>query len=232
MIRALLVDDEPLARDELAALLEEAGGVKVVGEAGNGKDGLLKARELTPDVIFLDVDMPGLSGVEVSSLLPEPRPALVFVTAHQQYALEAFNEAAVDYLLKPVDPARLAKTLKRLEGLTTGEDETTPLERMACYQGNTVRLVAPKDIDCAYVDLTGTQVVSQGEQLHCQLPLKTLEARLPLLRVHRQYLVNPDAIKGIAIKESGAEIETHFGTKVPVSRRYLKLLKEKYLLPI
>lgn len=232
MIRALLVDDEPLAREELAALLEEVGGVKVVGEAGNGKDGLLKARELAPDVMFLDVDMPGLSGVEVSSLLPEPRPALVFVTAHQQYALDAFDEAALDYLLKPVDPERLTKTIKRLDNVIQAQSDDSPLERLACYQGNTVRLVAPKDIDCAYVDLTGTQVVSQGELLHCQLPLKTLEARLPLLRVHRQYLVNPDAIKAIAIKDSGAEIETHFATKVPVSRRYLKLLKEKYLLPI
>ncbi|WKE67026.1 two-component system response regulator BtsR [Gallaecimonas kandeliae] len=231
MIRALLVDDEPLAREELGALLEEAGGVKVVGEAGNGKDGLLKARELSPDVIFLDVDMPGLSGVDVSSLLPEPRPALVFVTAHQQYALDAFDEAALDYLLKPVDPERLAKTLKRIEALGLASDNS-PLERLACYQGNKVHLVAPKDIDCAFVDLTGTQVLAQGEQLHCQLPLKTLEARLPLLRVHRQYLVNPDAIKAIAIKDSGAEIETHHGAKVPVSRRYLKLLKDRYLLPI
>ncbi|WP_406663121.1 two-component system response regulator BtsR [Gallaecimonas sp. GXIMD1310] len=233
MIRALLVDDEPLAREELAALLEEAGGVSVVGEAANGKEALLKARELQPDVIFLDVDMPVLSGVEVSSLLPSPRPLLVFVTAHQQYALDAFDEAALDYLLKPIDPARLARTLKRLQEQGGGEQiESTPLEKLACYQGNTVRLVAPADIDCAYVSLTGTQVQTGGEELHCQLPLKTLEARLPLLRVHRQYLVNPDAIKAIAVKDSGAQIETRHGAIVPVSRRYFRQLKDKYQLPL
>ncbi|GGO80415.1 putative response regulatory protein [Marinobacterium nitratireducens] len=230
MIRALIVDDEPLAREELAALLDEAGTVEVVGEAGNGKEALLQARDLRPDVIFLDIDMPGLSGVDVSSLLPEPRPLLVFVTAHQQYALDAFDEAALDYLLKPVDPERLARTLSRIEALSPGEAEP-PLERLACYQGNRVRLVSPADIDCAYVDLTGTQVRALGEELHCQFPLKTLEARLPLLRVHRQYLVNPDAIKAISPKDGGAEIETRHGALVPVSRRYLKQLRERYQLP-
>jgi len=229
MIRALIVDDEPLAREELAALLDEAGGVKVVGEAGNGKDALLQVKSLHPDVIFLDVDMPGLSGVDVSGLLSDPRPLLVFVTAHQRYAADAFYEAALDFLLKPVDPERLARTLKRIQAQGIGE--TSPLERLACYQGNKVRLITPAEIDCAYVDLTGTQVQAGGEQLHCQLPLKTLEARLPLIRTHRQYLVNPDAIKAIALKDGGAEIETRHGAVIPVSRRYLKQLRDKYLLP-
>jgi two-component system, LytTR family, response regulator len=229
MIRALIVDDEPLAREELAALLSEAGGVNVVGEAGNGKEALLKARSLHPDLIFLDVDMPGLSGVDVSRLLPEPRPLLVFVTAHQQYALDAFEEAALDYLLKPVDPQRLARSLKRITALQSGD--LSPLKRLACYQGNRVRLVSATEIDCAYVDLTGTQVRVCGEELHCQLPLKTLEARLPLIRTHRQYLVNPDAIKSIALKDGGAEIETRHGALIPVSRRYLKQLRDQYLLP-
>ncbi|MFC6672187.1 response regulator [Marinobacterium aestuariivivens] len=229
MIRALIVDDEPLAREELAALLDEAGGVKVVGEAGNGKEALLRAKSLHPDVIFLDVDMPGLSGVDVSGLLSEPRPLLVFVTAHQQYALEAFDEAALDFLLKPVDPERLARTLKRIQMLGIGE--TQPLEKLACYQGNRVRLVAPAEIDCAYVDLSGTQVQVGGEELHCQMTLKTLEARLPLIRIHRQYLVNPDAFKAITQKDGGAEIETRHGILIPVSRRYLKQLRDRYLLP-
>lgn len=229
MIRALIVDDEPLAREELAALLEEAGSVEVVGEAGNGKDALLQAKATQPDVIFLDVDMPGLNGLDVSSLLADPRPLLVFVTAHQEYALTAFEQEALDYLLKPVNPERLARTLKRIQAQGVGEME--PLERLACYQGNRVRLVLPADIDCAYVDLTGTQVQVGGEELHCQLPLKTLESRLPLIRVHRQYLINIDAIRAITQNEGGAEIETRYGARVPVSRRYFKLLKDKFLLP-
>ncbi|PXF30520.1 hypothetical protein WH50_14915 [Pokkaliibacter plantistimulans] len=229
MIRALIVDDEPLAREELAALLGEAGSVEVVGEAGNGKDALLQAKATQPDVIFLDVDMPGLNGLDVSSLLADPRPLLVFVTAHQEYALTAFEQEALDYLLKPVNPERLARTLKRIQAQGVGEME--PLERLACYQGSRVRLVLPADIDCAYVDLTGTQVQVGGEELHCQLPLKTLESRLPLIRVHRQYLINIDAIRAITQNEGGAEIETRHGARVPVSRRYFKLLKDKFLLP-
>jgi two-component system LytT family response regulator/two-component system response regulator LytT len=114
-LRAVLVDDEQLARDELAYLLGQVGGVEVVGQAGNGVEALTTIDRLQPDVVFLDVQMPGLTGFEVARrLLDRSIPThIVFVTAYDQHAIEAFEVNAVDYLLKPVDPARLDVALQR-----------------------------------------------------------------------------------------------------------------------
>jgi len=114
-LRCLIADDEPLARARLALLLGEAGGTEVVGEAANGTEALEKAAALRPDVLFLDVEMPGLDGFDVVDLMdPDDRPAVVFVTAFDAYAVRAFDVNAVDYLTKPVRPARLRQTLDRL----------------------------------------------------------------------------------------------------------------------
>jgi len=114
-LRAVLVDDEQLARDELGYLLAQAGGVDVVGQAANGVDALSAITKARPDLVFLDVQMPGLTGFEVARRLMEAGsgPEIVFVTAYDQHAIEAFEVNAVDYLLKPVDPARLDEALKR-----------------------------------------------------------------------------------------------------------------------
>src|ERR1700693_1638946 len=114
-LRAVLVDDEQLARDELGYLLGQVGGVEVVGQAGNGVEALTTIERLQPDVVFLDVQMPGLSGFEVARRLVGGRsPAqIVFVTAYDQHAIEAFEVNAVDYLLKPVDQARLEVAVDR-----------------------------------------------------------------------------------------------------------------------
>lgn len=119
-IRALLVDDEELARSRLRKLLPEYSDFTVVGEAGDGEEALKKIREFEPDVVFLDIQMPGQSGMEVASNLPVPRPQLIFCTAFDKYALEAFENHAVDYILKPVSRRRLEGTIQRLRrGLQT-----------------------------------------------------------------------------------------------------------------
>src|ERR1700737_2361678 len=114
-LRAVLVDDEQLARDELGYLLGRVGGVEVIGQAGNGVEALTTIDRLQPDVVFLDVQMPGLTGFEVARRLLESRAAshIIFVTAYDQHAIEAFEVNAVDYLLKPVDPARLQVAVER-----------------------------------------------------------------------------------------------------------------------
>jgi two-component system response regulator LytT len=114
-LRAVLVDDEPLARDELGYLLGQVGGVEVIGQAGHGVEALATIARLEPDVVFLDIQMPGLTGFEVARRLLEGPPAahIIFVTAYDQHAIEAFEVNAVDYLLKPVDPARLELALDR-----------------------------------------------------------------------------------------------------------------------
>ncbi|MGE0310299.1 MAG: LytR/AlgR family response regulator transcription factor [Lautropia sp.] len=113
-MRALIVDDEAPARDRLRRLLGAFADVQVVGEARDGATALACVGELAPDVLFLDVQMPGASGLDVAASLPEPAPAVVFVTAYERYALRAFDAAAIDYLLKPIDPARLALAIERL----------------------------------------------------------------------------------------------------------------------
>src|SRR6476469_6196537 len=114
-LRAVVVDDEQLARDELGYLLGELGGVEVIGQAGNGVEALSTIDRLQPDVVFLDVQMPGLTGFEVARRMLDARAAShsIFVTAYDQHAIEAFEVNAVDYLLKPVDQARLEVALER-----------------------------------------------------------------------------------------------------------------------
>src|SRR3984893_14610374 len=114
-LRAVLVDDEPLARDELGYLLGQVGGGEVIGQAGNGVEALATIDRLQPDVVFLDVQMPGLTGFEVARRLLERETAshIIFVTAYDQHAIEAFEVNAVDYLLKPVDQARLEVAVER-----------------------------------------------------------------------------------------------------------------------
>src|SRR5436190_5761199 len=114
-LRAVLVDDEQLARDELGYLLGQIGGVEIVGQAGNGIEALAMIERLQPDLVFLDVQMPGLTGFEVARrLLDGGSPAhIIFVTAYDQHAIEAFEVNAVDYLLKPVEPSRREKAVDR-----------------------------------------------------------------------------------------------------------------------
>jgi two-component system LytT family response regulator/two-component system response regulator LytT len=114
-LRTVLVDDEQLARDELGYLLGQVGGVEVIGQAGNGVEALTTIERLRPDLVFLDVQMPGLTGFEVARRMFDSGPAshIIFVTAYDQHAIEAFEVNAVDYLLKPVDPSRLELALQR-----------------------------------------------------------------------------------------------------------------------
>src|SRR5437016_6143558 len=114
-LRAVLVDDEQLARDELGFLLGQVGGVEIIGQAGNGVEALTTIDKLQPDVVFLDVQMPGLTGFEVARRMLDTQalPQIIFVTAFDQHAIEAFEVNAVDYLLKPVEPARLEVAVDR-----------------------------------------------------------------------------------------------------------------------
>src|SRR5260221_13911482 len=126
-LRAVLVDDEQLARDELGFLLGQIGGVAVIGQAGNGVEALTTIDRLQPDIVFLDIQMPGLTGFEVARRMIEANAPthIIFVTAYDQHAIEAFEVNAFDYILKPVDPARLDVAVKRAQRLV-GLGRTPP----------------------------------------------------------------------------------------------------------
>jgi len=236
MIRALIVDDEPHAREELQALLAETGAIEVVGSSANALEGIKAINTLRPEVVFLDIHMPVINGFEMLAMVnQEFMPHVVFTTAYDEYSLKAFEEKTLDYLLKPVEPARLAKTIAKLrELLRSGPApvyEVDPINRIPCLVGQRVRLVCLRDVEYVATGVAGTQVFTAEDGLYTEITLKVLEERAGLLRCHKQYLVNMECIKEIVFLTNGAaEIHTLSGKKIPVSRRYLKYLKQRLLL--
>ncbi|SFM97942.1 two component transcriptional regulator, LytTR family [Formivibrio citricus] len=238
MLNVLIIDDEAPAREELRALLQAEPDIEIVDEAANAIEGLAAINRLHPDVVFLDIQMPRISGLEMLSMLDKASmPRVVFVTAYDEYALNAFEEHATDYLLKPVDPVRLAKTL---EWLRSGKTQTphpafvppAQIRQIPCYARNRIILMRIEEVEFIHSELSGVQVVCAAQTGQTELTLKTLEEKTPLLRCHRQYLVNPEHIGEIVLQENGgAEIVTRSGRKVPVSRRYLRELKEYLHIP-
>lgn len=237
MMTALIIDDEAPSREDLRALLGAHDDVEIVGECANALEGIAQIHRLRPDVVFLDIQMPRLSGLEMIGMIePSALPKVVFVTAYDEHALKAFEEHATDYLLKPVDPQRLAKTLQWLRAGAQPPSsmlaQTSPaLRHIPCSSLNRFYLLALDDVGYVFTDLSGVHVVCDKRQGITELTLKILQERTPLFRCHRQYLVNLDKIAEIELLENGgAEIVTRDGHRVPVSRRYLRDLKARLLL--
>ena len=232
MLKALVVDDEAPARSELRFLLEEAGDVEVVGEASNAIEALQLIKAIPYDVIFLDIDMPGLSGMqmaEVLSGLAKP-PALVFVTAHSEHALQAFEVAAVDYLVKPVEIERLKIAIGRLSAPEpgVGRVERIPVEkagRKILVGVDEIYYVMAKD-DYSYLFTDSARYLST-------ISLAQLESRLErsgFFRVHRRFLVNLDRVQEVVPMYGGTLLLTlrdSARTQVPVSRRRVPALKKQ-----
>jgi len=233
MISCLIVDDEPYARQELADLLLQAGDLQIVGQCSNALEAMQAINKHKPDLLFLDIQMPRISGMELIAMLdPETMPRVVFVTAYDEFAVRAFDNHAFDYLLKPLDEKRLWQTLEKVRKDLRPKslDVLMPqyLEHLPCFSANRLKIVAVKDVEYVFSDLSGIHVATAKEKVHTELTLKVLEEKTPLLRCHRQYLVAPSAIAEIEILETGAEVTTHSGAKVPVSRRFLKPLKQAF----
>lgn len=156
MLRTLIVDDEELARDRLRQLLKPFSDIDVVAEAQDGEEAISKITELRPDLVFLDIQMPAVSGIEVAASLSSPRPSIVFCTAYDQYAVDAFDVHAVDYLLKPVNRARLAKAIERARAVSTEELDSqidkanralgSPPSRFLGKKGNRYHVIHENDI--------------------------------------------------------------------------------------
>ncbi|HYD68769.1 two-component system response regulator BtsR [Azospirillum sp.] len=235
MMTILIVDDEPLAREELRRLLEKEADVQIIGEAANAIEAIGAINRQSPDVVFLDIQMPRVSGLEMLSMLdPERMPRIVFLTAHDEYAVQAFEEHAFDYLLKPADPARLEKTLQHLRRERAPQDVrvlkgAAELRQIPCAGVNRITLMKLEDVEYVVSRPAGIYVVGEdGQERFTELTLHTLQEKSHLFRCHRQHLVNPERIREIRFQDGGlAEILTLGGHTVPVSRRFLGALKER-----
>jgi two-component system response regulator AlgR len=233
-LRVLIADDEPLAAERLQVLLARAKGASLVGTAGDGESAVSMAEALSPDLLLLDIAMPGLDGIEVARSLAsqDPTPAVVFVTAFDQFAVAAFEVAAVDYLMKPVDPARLQRALDRardyIDHHRAPSAEALPPsewidEFWASDLSGLVR-IASKDIDrvSAERDYMRLHVGRRSWLIHHSM--SALEEGLDpslFVRLHRSAIVRRDFITGFSRNPSGRWIaRLADGTEQPVGRLY------------
>ena len=258
-LSAVIVDDEQLARDELAYLLKNLGDVEVVAQGKNGIEAVNLIREHSPDMVFLDVQMPGLDGFGVIKKLLDkklPLPKIVFSTAFDQYAVKAFEVNAVDYLLKPFDKKRVAQSVEKaratMEPSSASSDKLDTLVRMleAQKQPQTSKillkstgrlfLVSQRDICFASIEDGIITVVTSGANgMEGQSNCRTLEELLDSLdpnlfwRAHRSYLVNINRIKEVVpwFKSSyQLRMDDKKQTEIPVARAQTKRLRELFKL--
>jgi DNA-binding LytR/AlgR family response regulator len=251
--RALIAEDEPLLARELQSLLAQAWPeLEVAALAPNGIEALAAAERLLPDVAFLDIRMPGLDGLELAAELADRLgdrvPAIVFVTAHDEYALRAFERAAVDYLLKPVSAGRLAQCVARLktrlekprnvgdlvsqlQKLLVKEPKSEPLSVIRAGSGNAVRMIPLEDV-CYFqaADKYTTVVTREGEAL-IRTSLKDLLAQLPAGRfqqIHRGTVVNMAEVAA-ALRDDAGRVSLGLRRRketLPVSRIYADLFRQ------
>jgi two-component system response regulator LytT len=232
-IRALLVDDEAPARSELRYLLAAHRDVRIVGEASSAVEALESSRSLPHDVVFLDVEMPGLTGVEAAPLVRDRAdpPAVVFVTAHERYAVDAFAVEAFDYLLKPVDPERLTRVIVRLRARSAGSG--VPVEKVPVVAGGLTELLDFDQVHYAQADGDYSRVHTYDRAYLCTASLGELEDRLPstrFARIHRSYLVNLSKVAGVrrgAPDRFRLQLADAQRTELDVARRQSRQLRER-----
>lgn len=248
MIRTVVVDDESPAREELVYILEKQKEVQVIGQASHGLEAINLNRKLKPDLIFLDIKMPKLNGIEVANrLLKEPHvPYIVFVTAYEEYALEAFEVNAMDYILKPVCEERLQRGLNkiidrmrnenrdyynRLNKLLEDLNSTESMNIISVYNSGKLIPLEHKDIIYATVEDKSTVIISTKGKFTINCTLGELDNRLNSLhffRSHKSYLINLDMIESIEpwFNSTFNVKLKNIDKKLPVSRSQSKDFKD------
>lgn len=249
MIRTLVIDDEQPARERLKQLLGAHADVEIVGEADDGVQAAEKIAELSPDLVLLDIQMPGASGLDVAASLGRPRPAVIFCTAYDQYAVDAFELSALDYLLKPVNRARLAAALDRVRAATAPPSASAKASardraieqltqasglaptRFLARRGNRFRVVPSSEV-VAFTFVDGvTHLLTAAEQLSMQPTLASLARRLDadsFFQVSRNAIIRLDAVKEAKPFSDGTgEILLANGQTMTVARRRWRALIEK-----
>ncbi len=243
-MRILIVDDEMLARSILSEHLSKIPEIEIAGQAANGFEAVKLAEELNPDLVFLDIQMPKLSGFEVLELLGEKAPAVIFTTAFDEYALKAFEVHAVDYLLKPVEPPRLAAAIdrarERLRAKTPApsarelSNAARPpgrsLERILIRHEGRVHVLPIERIDFIEAQDDYLSFAAAGKRLRKQQTMSDIESQLDparFVRIHRSFIMNVERLARIDLygKDSWLAILSD-GTKLPMSRTGHARLKE------
>lgn len=236
-LKALVVDDEQPARLRLIALLRELDQVEVVGEACHAVEALQRIYELDPDVLYLDVRMPGMSGLELARHLGglDNPPAIIFTTAHDEHAMEAFEAEAVGYLLKPVRKEKLAAATERANRLTPVQlgavAERAPRTHLSVRQRDGIKLLRLDEVIRLVAEQKYTTVHHVGGEDLIDDSLRTLEVELGdrFLRIHRSALVNRDFIEAIERNDEGHHLVRLRGIAEPmqVSRRLVAEIKAR-----
>lgn len=223
-MRALIVDDEPLARRELRRLLDAHPSVQVIGEAGNIDEAHDRIATLAPDVVFLDIQMPGGSGFDLLDRLDHV-PRIVFTTAFDQYAVKAFEVNALDYLLKPIEPERLAAALRKLQ-------PATPLEQLFIRDGPRCWFVPLREVRLVNSEGNYVRLLWNDERPLLARSLAALEARLDarrFFRANRAQIVNLEFIEQVEPGDGGRLYLTlRGGPEVEVSRRQARLFRQAH----
>ena len=232
-IRVLVVDDEPLARSNILHLLRANPEVEVLGESDSANSALEAIRKQKPDLVFLDVRMPEHDGFDILELLgAEAPPAVIFVTAYDQYALQAFDAGALDYLLKPFNNARFARALDRAkERITHRRQAPAKMDRLTIKSAGHVLFISVADIDWVEAADYYASLHIAGKTHLVRRSMNDLESDLDparFCRIHRSTIVNLDRVRELRF-DSDAEYELvlHDGTKLRLSRRYRKDLQAR-----
>ena len=228
-IRAIVVDDEPMALARLSRLLREEDGVDVVAECGDGASAIAALRSHSPDVAFLDIRMPGMDGLHVSANAVSGDTCVVYVTAHSEHAVHAFETDAVDYLLKPFTVRRLQATLTRLRARLSSRTRAFP-ERLLLQAGARQRLVPVHAIDSLLASANYVEVHCGQERHLIRETLNALEAKLDpaqFVRIHRSRVVRIGAVRDVELLPSGQYLlRLHNGQKLSGGRSYRDRLRK------
>lgn len=235
-IRAIIVDDESYNREELKYLLSYDHDIEVIDEASSGKEAILKIIDQEPSVVFLDVDMPGMNGMEVAKTITglKKPPLIVFATAYPEFAVEAFRYQAVDYLLKPYDEKQLLQAIERMKDKRSPQENNQKqrVGKLAVDDDEKTIYINPDHIKYIYYLDKHAQIVTTSGHYHSKLSLKAIEARLkpyPFYRIHKGYLVNITFVQSISPWFNGAYHLKVSGEsdQLPVSRNYIKGLRDQ-----
>ncbi len=229
-MKALVVDDEPLARRELRRMLDAFPSVQVVGEAGNVDEARLRIEEFSPDVVFLDIQMPGGTGFDLLTQLDRV-PRIVFTTAYDQYAVKAFDVNALDYLLKPIEPERLAATLRKIQATPPHSATDAPLEQLFIRDGPRCWFVPLREVSVFTSEGNYVRLLWGKERPLLGRSLATLEVKLDprrFFRTNRSQIVNLDFIEQVEPGAGGRlHVQMRDGPEIEVSRRQAKLFRAR-----